>query len=211
MKTEEILREIYQELKKEMLENKGQIVKQIYTIPSVNYSDNSANVEKLYFASEIEMELERMMEQFENKVFYANYKDEYFFSTDKDILRRSILIKIENEETEELRQKLFTKVDNELEVFKQKLKQNTPERIIENAYELVIKEEIAIQLKQKPWYYRHLVALVKEKDLLSQLYKDCVNSSTQLGDFLCIEIEDKINLITDKYNEERLNQSRNTR
>ena len=40
MNTEELLKQIYQDLKEEMLKNNGEIFIKKYEIPSINYSKN---------------------------------------------------------------------------------------------------------------------------------------------------------------------------
>ena len=104
MKTEEILKQIYQDLKAEMIKNSNNIFIKAYTIPSINYNENSKEIEDMYFASGIQMELERMMEQFENKVFYSSYKDRYFFSNDEQKAREIMLIEMNNDVTNNKKQ-----------------------------------------------------------------------------------------------------------
>ena len=63
MKTEEILKQIYQELNKRMESKDNRIFVIEYTIPSVNYSENG-NIEYMGFASGIKIELYKMMDHF---------------------------------------------------------------------------------------------------------------------------------------------------
>ena len=90
MTTTDIFRKIYQELKEEFTKENNNFLKE-YTIPSLNYQENNNGVSDLYFTSGIETELDRMMNFFENKVFYRSYKDKYFFSNNEEKLRRIIL------------------------------------------------------------------------------------------------------------------------
>ena len=98
MTTEQIFKKIYQELKKQIKDNPNKIFFKEYTIPSINYKSNEQNTEDLYFASGIEMELHKMMEYFENKVYFASYKDRYFFSNDEATLQRNLALQISEEE-----------------------------------------------------------------------------------------------------------------
>ena len=98
MTTEQIFKKIYQELKKQIINNPNKIFFKEYTIPSINYKANSKNIENLYFASGIEMELYKMMEYFDNKVCYASYKDRYFFSNDEVTLHKNLALQIAEEE-----------------------------------------------------------------------------------------------------------------
>ena len=56
MKTEEILKQIYQELNKRMESKDNRIFVMEYTIPSVNYSENG-NIEDMGFASGIKIRI----------------------------------------------------------------------------------------------------------------------------------------------------------
>lgn len=98
MTTEQIFKKIYNELKKQITDNPNKTFFKEYTIPSINYKSNNQDIENLYFASGIEMELYKMMEYFENKVYFASYKDRYFFSNDDVTLQKNLAFKISEEE-----------------------------------------------------------------------------------------------------------------
>ncbi len=157
-KTEQIFSMIFQELKEEINKNKEKIFLKEYTIPSINYNPQSEDIDNMYFTSGIEMELDRMVSFFEYKIYYASYKDKYFFSNSQELAQEKMLKEIESEskidgyemdKTEELKQKLFTKLEQELTNFKQELKQKTADEIIKSAYELTVKEEIINEIKEK--------------------------------------------------------------
>ena len=94
-KTEQIFSKIYQDLKEEISKNNGKIFLKEYTIPSINYNPQDKDRENMYFASGIEMELERIASFFENKVYYKSYKDKYFFSNDLKLVQEKILKELE--------------------------------------------------------------------------------------------------------------------
>ena len=98
MTTEQIFKKIYNELKKQITDNPNKTFFKEYTIPSINYKFDEQNTENLYFASGIEMELHKMMEYFENKIYFASYKDRYFFSNDEVTLQKNLALKISKEE-----------------------------------------------------------------------------------------------------------------
>ena len=98
MQTEQIFKQIYQDLKEQILrEDKPIFIKQ-YEIPSRNYS-NHENFD-LWWASGIEMQLEQMMKQFDYKVFFYSYEDKYFFSNSQQKAREMMLKEIEKEQRE---------------------------------------------------------------------------------------------------------------
>ena len=73
------------------------------------------------------------------------------------------------ENKEELKQKLIEKLIKEIEDFKEKLKQKSSDEIIENSYQLVVKDTIIDEMKDKNLDYYELKALLKQKDLLTEL------------------------------------------
>lgn len=218
MQTEQIFKKIYQELKDEMLKNADVIFLKEYEIPSMNYSKNK-NIEDMYWASGIKMELYKMMEQFENKVCFTSYKDKYFFSNSAVVVQNEMMSEIARETIEEnklrkkgvetmekledLKEKLFEKVEKEFEDFKQELKQKTPDEIIENAYKLTAMEGIIGELKERSFDKDELKALLKEKDLLSEFYEDWRNSDGKLCESVQYPMEDTINIIVENYEKNR--------
>ena len=99
MTTEQKFKQIYQDLKNEIINNSNTIFLREYTSPSINYNINSEN---LYFISRIKIELYRMMEQFENKIYFARYKDQYFFSNDVVQLQKKMALEIKKQEKLEI-------------------------------------------------------------------------------------------------------------
>ena len=166
----------------------------------------------MYFASGIEMELERIVSFFENKVYYKSYKDKYFFSNDLKLVQEKMLKELEKEnerggnkmeKTEELKEKLFEKLETELEDFEQKLKQKTVDEILESAYELTVKREIIGEIKEKNLDEDELKALLKEDNLLSEFYEDWRNSDGRLGEEISYTMDDTIDIVVKEYEKEK--------
>lgn len=101
-KTEQIFKNIYKDLKEEMLKEDNTIFIKEYEIPSKNYSKDM-NFD-LWFASGIEMQLYKMMEQFDNKVFFYSYKDKYYFSNNEQKAKETMLKEVEKETLKEQRE-----------------------------------------------------------------------------------------------------------
>lgn len=97
MTTEQIFKKIYQDLKQEILKNNNKIFLKKYEIPSINFNSNSNDKEDMYFISGIEMELNRILNHFENKVFMARYKDTYFFSNDGELVKRKLIEEVDKD------------------------------------------------------------------------------------------------------------------
>lgn len=115
------------------------------------------------------------------------------------------------EEIEKLKTKLFSKVEKELEDFKQKLRQKDPDEIIENAYKLVTMDGIIGELKERNFDKDEIKALLKEEDLLSEFYEDWRNSDGKLCDSLQYPMEDTIDIIVENYEKNLKEKQRNYR
>ena len=211
-KTEQIFSKIYQDLKEEISKNNGKIFLKEYTIPSINYNPQDKDRENMYFASGIEMELERIASFFENKVYYKSYKDKYFFSNDLKLVQEKILKELEKEnerggnemeKAEELKEKLFAKLETELKNFEQKLKQKTVDEKLESAYELTVKREIISEIKGKNLDEDELKALLKEDNLLSEFYEDWRNSDGRLGEEISYTMDETIDIVVKEYEKEK--------
>lgn len=203
MKTEEIFKQIYQDLKAEMSKNSSDIFLKEYTIPSINYNKNNTDIENMYFASGIEMELEQMMSEFGYKIFYSSYKEKYFFSNNNDKVQDKMLEEIETETKAELKQKLEEKIDNEYDKLIEELKQSTPEEIIKRAYELVIKDEMTCKIKCRDYEVDELQALVNTQEILQCCYKGWEHSDGGINQALDDTVSDEIDLIIEEYHKEK--------
>lgn len=212
MNTEELLKQIYQDLKESLLRKDDRIFVTEYRIPSINYSENE-NTEDLYFVSGIKMELDRMMEQLDFEVYYSSYKDKYFFSNKESIVQAKQLQEIEMENKKEvmIKQEFIEKIEQEYATLKQVLEQKTPKEIIAKAYELVVKEQIKDELKYRNYDKSELKALLKRKDILEEFYQDWRNADGRLGEILENTIDDTINIIRDNYTKEKRQKMKESR
>lgn len=212
MNTEELLKQIYQDLKESLLRKDDRIFVTEYRIPSINYSENE-NTEDLYFVSGIKMELDRMMEQLDFEVYYSSYKDKYFFSNKESIVQAKQLQEIEMENKKEvmIKQEFIEKIEQEYSTLKQVLEQKTPKEIIAKAYELVVKEQIKDELKYRNYDKSELKALLKRKDILEEFYQDWRNADGRLGEVLENTIDDTINIIRDNYTKEKRQKMKESR
>ena len=100
MTTNDLLKKIYNELKERFIKNPNEIFLKEYEIPSINYNADDNTLEDHYFASGIEMELYKILDSFDNKVYCTNYKDTYFFSNDKELANNKMLESISTEDRE---------------------------------------------------------------------------------------------------------------
>ena len=212
MNTEELLKQIYQDLKESLLRKDDRIFVTEYRIPSINYSENE-NTEDLYFVSGIKMELDRMMEQLDFEVYYSSYKDKYFFSNKESIVQTKQLQEIEMENKKEvmIKQEFIEKIEQEYATLKQVLEQKTPKEIIAKAYELVVKEQIKDELKYRNYDKSELKALLKRKDILEEFYQDWRNADGRLGEILENTIDDTINIIRDNYTKDKIQKMKESR
>lgn len=199
MKTEEILKRIYEDLKTRVLSNPSNKFLIEYKIPSINYN-RDRNTEDMYFSSGIEMELERMMGQFDNKVYYASYQDRYLFSNDESKLKREIHLIVEKET---LKEKFEQKIDNEYKEFIEDLKKCTPEIIIDRAYEKVSKQEMIYKIKDRDYSISELKALLKTDEILQECYDEWLKSDGNFTDVLEYAVEERIDLIIEDFERQK--------
>ena len=89
--------------------------------------------------------------------------------------------------------------------------ENASKEIIEKAYELVVKQEIKDELKEKNLTKDELKALLKEKDLLSECYEDWRNADGRLGETIYPTIVDTIDVITSEYEKENKQKKQESR
>lgn len=73
---------------------------------------------------------------------------------------------------EQLNTALYKKMFAEQKKFIEELKNSTPEIVIQNAYELVIREDILLHLEENDLEPHQCRALLKEKEPLSTLFLD---------------------------------------
>ncbi len=71
---------------------------------------------------------------------------------------------------EQLNAALYEKLCAEQQEFVESLKNSTPEIIIQNAYELVIREDILLSLEENDLEAKQCNALLKEKKPLNKLF-----------------------------------------
>lgn len=91
MKTSDMFKKIYMEIKEEMTKNANEIFLKEYNIPSINYHSEEIEFEDLYFTSGIEMEIDRILQNFDYKVFVSSYQDKYFFSNDEETVNKALI------------------------------------------------------------------------------------------------------------------------
>lgn len=111
----------------------------------------------------------------------------------------------------DLKEKLEEKMYKEYQELVNELKESTPEKIIDRAYELVVKDEIIGQIKEMSLDENELKALIKEPKLLSECYEDWRNADGALGEIVSYTITDTIGIIEENYRKEMNKKSRESR
>lgn len=205
--TKQILKTIYQELKEEINKNENFVKK--YTIPSINYNLNGKEIGDMYFASEIKMELERIMKFLENKVNFFSYKDKYFFSNSAKKAEAEMLIEMEKDKelldnkNDKLKEKLIEKLENEFKEYIEKIKQKKPNEIVESSYEIVIKEQILSIMRDKDFEKEELKALLKNGSNLNDIYWEWIDSDANFNEILEYSVDEGIECIVQDYEREK--------
>ena len=98
MKTSDMFRKIYMEIKEKMTKNANEIFLKEYNIPSINYHSEEIEFEDPYFSSGIEMEIDRILQNFDYKVFVSSYQDKYFFSNDEETVNKALIKYLDEKE-----------------------------------------------------------------------------------------------------------------
>lgn len=96
---------------------------------------------------------------------------------------------MENSDYNELLQK---KISKELSDFINELKTKTPEEVIESAYELIIKEDIASVFECINYSQQEAKALYEEKFPLEACYQEWLHNDQTYMDIIVQTVEDKI-------------------
>lgn len=94
--TNDLFKKIYRDLKAEISKDSKEIFVKEYYIPSINNHPNDKTISDHYFISGIEMELDKMMSYFQDKVFYTYHGDKYFFSNDENMAIKRMKQEIRN-------------------------------------------------------------------------------------------------------------------
>lgn len=121
------------------------------------------------------------------------------------------LTNTKDEKEDKLYDILFDKLEKEYEEFCNGVKKKTPDEIIDKAYEITVKREFIDELMTRDLYNEEKVIMIKQKDLLNELYTDWLDTDIQLGDSLRSTMEDSISNITkyyNKYNNKEISEDR---
>lgn len=103
----------------------------------------------------------------------------------------------ENEvkETSKLKDDLMKKLENEYNECKERFMSLTPKEAVDNAYELVVKQEILDSFNYDMGYDKEeLQALLKQDDLLSQAYDEWLSADGNLRVALEYSIDNVIEM-----------------
>lgn len=121
------------------------------------------------------------------------------------------LTNTKDEKEDKLYDILFDKLEKEYEEICNGVKKKTPDEIIDKAYEITVKREFIDELMTMDLYNEEKVIMIKQKDLLNELYTDWLDTDIQLGDSLRSTMEDSISNITkyyNKYNNKEISEDR---
>lgn len=100
---------------------------------------------------------------------------------------------------------LQTKLEREFNHFKKGLKKLPKSKIIDKAYEIVVKEEIKDMLTYMDLHDAEKEMLFLQDDILNEFYHDWLDCDVPLGDSMEYCIEDSVATLT-KYMDKKNNQ-----
>lgn len=80
---------------------------------------------------------------------------------------------------------LQAKVDAELARYTEELMSHGPQEVVDNAYELVVKSELAVPLESSFLTKQQICALLDQENPLAYIYERWENDHAAIGDLLC--------------------------
>lgn len=110
-----------------------------------------------------------------------------------------------------LQQRVAEKITNEFNDFIEGLKKETPEVIIEKAYEKVCKEEMAYAFEKKYLPLQECKALLKCPNILNYCYDKWLKSDGNFNEMLEYTIDDSIKHIADNFKKDMKEKNNDTR
>lgn len=115
---------------------------------------------------------------------------------------------------EELQEELVKKLDKELYDYKQSLLEKEPQDIVDSAYEIVCKQEIADYLIYDKYHTRpEFDALLDSNNILGQAYSEWLSFDGNLREMLEYSTDETVDkIVEEKKNEKQLpNKNKNVR
>ena len=99
---------------------------------------------------------------------------------------------------EELKEKLISKLDKEYKSFVNDLKSQGVEKVIDNAYELVVKQEICDYMQFSNLEENEVKAILKHDAFLDDIYDEWLGADFNLYESLEYVISERVGDITRK-------------
>lgn len=111
---------------------------------------------------------------------------------------------------EKIRQELYSKMEKELKDYKDSLKSKTPEEIMNNAYQLTLKEEMICNFYPECLIYdiEDIKRLNKKSQPLQELYDDWMDSDMNINQLLEDNINDYFLKLKDEQEKKKNNRER---
>lgn len=100
---------------------------------------------------------------------------------------------------EELKEKLISKLDKEYKSFVNDLKSQGVEKVIDNAYELVVKQEICDYMQFSNLEENEVKAILKHDAFLDDIYDEWLGADFNLYEALEYVISDRVGDITREF------------
>lgn len=110
----------------------------------------------------------------------------------------------------DIRKKLYEKMQNEYNDFIEEMKNNEPQFIVNNAYQIVIKEELVAMFYPESEQYDidEIKALNKAKNPLEELYQGWMDSDAGIHSVLEDNVSDTIEEIQKEQREKKKDRER---
>lgn len=104
-----------------------------------------------------------------------------------------------------IREELYSKMEKELNEYKDELRNKTPDEVIKNAYELAIKEEMICSFYPESLTYdiKDIKLLNKKSHPLQELFNEWMDSDININELLDDTIYEYFSLLKDEQSKKK--------
>ena len=104
-----------------------------------------------------------------------------------------------------MEEKLYKKLENELENFKTQMKENGVDYAIDRAYELTTKQEIIDSIQfDHSLSKTEIKALLSKENVLDEMYDDWLSFDGNMREHINYSVDKSLNIITDNYKKDKV-------
>lgn len=108
-----------------------------------------------------------------------------------------------------LKEVLALKLEHEFSKFIENIIKNyTPEEIVKNSYKITVREQLKDEILSRDLTENQMRALLKNDNVLDELYEDWLDEDSRLGEILENSIDTTLDIIEANFNKIKSNRDR---